>query len=105
MKHFKNFKEYQKDIFTRLNQFTRAFKPWKKWEDVNLTELNPCRKCNISKELHNNSHYYQMSGGAEEELTKPCACCMDKTLWNIECFEKLVWYEDHDERLKEDKNG
>lgn len=102
MKQFKSFKEYQKDIFTRLTAFTRTFKPWEKWQDVNLTELNPCKNCAISKELIDNSHYFQLSGGAAEELTESCKHCEDRMLWTIECCQKLQWYETYDERLKEE---
>lgn len=102
MKHFDNFQAYRKDKFARLGIFDRTFKPWKKWEDVSLTDLCPCRTCDISKELSTNCHYYQMSGGAAEELTKKCDCCPEHAQWMMDVIEKLRWYEEHDERLKGD---
>lgn len=92
---------YRKDTFKRLSQFDIAFKPWKKWQDVNLSDLCPCNNCEVSKELHVRQYEVQMSGGLQEEITKTCEYCIDIVLWRTECLEKLAWYEDKDDRLKE----
>lgn len=95
-----DYKTYQKDISERVNQFDRAFKPWKKWQNVKLSNICPCNTCKANKELRDRQYEVQMSGGLQEEIMKPCEHCLDATLWTMECIEKLGWYEDNDERLK-----
>lgn len=95
------YQEYRKDTFKRLNQFDMTFKPWKKWQNVKLSDMCPCNTCEVSKELIARQYEVQMSGGLQEEITEPCGHCMDSVLWKIECIEKLAWYEDKDEKLKE----
>lgn len=102
MKHFETFNECMDDAFARLSTFERTFEPWKKWENVNLTNLNPCKDCSISKELGENGHYYQMSGAAMEDLTQSCHVCALHALWTLNVIEKLKWYEEQDKRLKGD---
>lgn len=102
MKHFKAFKEYMDDATARLCIFDRTFKPWKKWENVNLTNLNPCKDCPISKELSENGHYYQICGGALEDLTQSCHGCSVHARWTLDVVQKLKWYEEQDKRLKGD---
>lgn len=41
MKQFKDYREYRKDVFERVSTFDSTFKPWKKWQDVSLTDLCP----------------------------------------------------------------
>lgn len=95
-----NYQEYRKDTFKRLNQFDMTFKPWKKWENVKLSDMCPCNTCEVHKELRARQYEVQMSGGLQEEITEPCGHCIDSVLWKIECIEKLAWYEDKDEKLK-----
>lgn len=95
-----DWKTYQRNTFTKLNQFDIAFKPWKKWQNVKLSDICPCSTCPVNKELEARQYEVQMSGGLQEEIMKPCEHCMDVILWEIECLEKLGWYEDDDERLK-----
>jgi hypothetical protein len=94
------YQEYRKDTFERLSKFDIAFKPWKKWENVKLSDMCPCNSCEINKEVMSRQHEIQMSGGLLEEITEPCGHCMDSTLWKMECIEKLGWYEDKDERFR-----
>ena len=95
-----DYKTYRKDTFERLNQFDMTFKPWKKWQNVKLSDICPCNTCEVNKELKARQYEVQMSGGLQEEIMQPCGHCMDVTLWRLECLEKLGWYEDNDERLK-----
>lgn len=95
-----DYKTYHKDTFKRVNSFDRAFKPWKKWQNTKLTAICPCGTCSVSKELEARQYEVQMSGGLQEEITEPCEHCLDAILWKAECIEKLAWYEDNDERLK-----
>lgn len=95
-----DYKTYRKETFARVNQFDRTFKPWKKWQDVRLSDISPCSTCEVNKELIARQYEVQMSSGLQEEITKPCEHCIDSILWKMECIEKLAWYEDNDERLK-----
>ena len=95
-----DYKTYRKEIFEKVNQFDMAFKPWKKWQDVKLTDICPCNNCEVNKKLIARQYEVQISDGLQEEITKPCEHCMDRVLWEMECLEKLKWYEDNDERLK-----
>lgn len=96
------YKTYRENAFQRVNQFDRIFKPWKKWENVRLSDICPCDTCTINKEVYARRYEIQMSGGLEEEITKPCKHCIDIINWEMECIEKLKWYENNDERLKND---
>lgn len=95
-----DYKTYRKDTFKRVNQFDMSLKPWKKWQNVKLSDICPCRTCEVHKELIARQYEVQMSGGLQEEIMKPCEHCMDVILWQMECEEKLAWYEDNDERLR-----
>ena len=95
-----DYKEYRKDTFEKLSQFDMTFKPWKKWQNVKLTNLNPCYTCPVQSAYIANRYVIMMSEGADEEFVKQCQSCTDKIFWAKECLEKLKWYEDHDERLK-----
>ena len=95
-----DFKTYQENTYGKASRFDRVFKPWKKWQDVKLTDICPCNTCAVNKELHARQYEVQMSGGLQEEITEPCGKCIDNVLWKMECIEKLAWYEDNDERLK-----
>lgn len=95
-----DYKTYRKDTFKRVNQFNMSFKPWKKWQNVKLSDICPCKTCEVHKELIARQYEVQMSGGLQEKIMKPCEHCLDATLWTMECIEKLGWYENNDERLK-----
>lgn len=95
-----DYKTYREEICKNVNSFDKAFKPWKKWLNVKLSDVCPCITCEVNKELHARQYEVQMSGGLQEEITKPCERCMDSLLWKVDCLEKLGWYEDNDERLK-----
>ena len=94
-----DYKTYKENI-SKVNSFDKAFKPWKKWQDVKLSDICPCSTCSVSKELEARQYEVQMSGGLQEEITKPCEHCMDVLLWKMDCIEKLKWYEDKDDHLK-----
>mgnify|MGYP003297318038 CR=1 FL=1 len=57
-----DYKTYREDTSKRLNGFDRAFKPWKKWQNVKLSDICPCNNCEISKELEARQYEIQMSG-------------------------------------------
>lgn len=97
-----DYKTYRQDIVKKLNSFDKTFKPWKKWQNVKLSDISPCSTCDIHKELIARQYEVQISGGLQEEIMKPCEYCLDNILWRIECIEKLAWYEDKDEHLKTD---
>ena len=95
-----DFKTYRKNISKRVDMFDMTFNPWKKWQDVKLSDICPCNTCEVEKELIARQYEVQMSGGLQEEITEPCKHCIDGALWKMDCIEKLAWYEDNDERLK-----
>lgn len=100
-----DYKSYRKECFSKLNNFDRTFKPWKKWQNVKLSDISPCSTCEVSKELIARQYEVQMSGGLQEEIMQPCEHCLDNVLWRIECIEKLKWYEENDERLKHEESS
>ena len=95
-----DYKTYVKNTYEKTSRFARVFKPWKKWQDVKLSDICPCNTCEVSKELKARQYEVQMSGGLQEEIMQPCEHCMDSTIWKMECLEKLKWYEDNDDHLK-----
>lgn len=100
-----DYKTYRKDVSEKLNQFNRTFKPWKKWQDVKLSDICPCATCKVHKELIDRQYEVQMSVGLLEEIIAPCKYCPDCISWKAECIEKLAWYEDNDERLRKENNN
>ena len=98
-----NWGKYKEEAFKNVNSFNRTFKPWKKWQDVKLSDIFPCSTCEVYKELIARQYEVQMSGGLQEEIMEPCEHCLEVTLWQMECGQKLAWYEDNDERLKVNK--
>lgn len=98
-----DYKTYRKEIFKKVNQFDMTFNPEKKWQNVKLSAISPCNICKVNKELIARQYEVQMSGGLQEEITKPCEHCMDILLYQNECIEKLAWYENNDKRLKHNK--
>ena len=97
------YKTYRINTFKKLDQFNRTFKPWKKWQDIKLTGMSPCKDCDVYKERIDNRYLYMMSEGSDKELVKRCRHCLEHTLWAMECIEKLKWYEERDERLQNEK--
>lgn len=98
-----DYKRYRKETFARVNQFDMAFKPWKKWQDVKLSDANPCNVCSTYKDYEEVALYGNIAERQYAELPKGCPCVY-KLYWEMECLEKLKWYEDNDERLKK-KDG
>ena len=88
-----DYKSYRKENFEKLSQFNRTFMPWKKWQNVKLSDLCPCDTCDVQKECMDRRYEFMMSEGADEELTKKCLRCVDALNWQMECIEKLRWYE------------
>lgn len=86
-----------------LTDFDSVFRPWKKWENKRLTDLNPCDNCETYMEWWNRAAY---GSPAEREaavitgLPASCRSCGTRIQWECDCMCKLQWYENHDERLK-----
>lgn len=93
-----DYKTYRKETFKKVNQFDMAFKPWKKWQDVKLMDMCPCNNCDTYKDYEAKAIYGTIAERQYAELPDSCPC-IDKLHWEMECFEKLKWYEDNDERL------
>lgn len=94
-----DYKSFREDNFSKMSKFDFTFHPWKKWRNVKLTDICPCKNCEYYKERIDNCYVYMMSEGSDEELNKKCEHCIEHTLWTMECIEKLQWYEEKDERL------
>lgn len=88
-----DYKTYREENVKKLSQFDRAFKPWKKWQNVKLSDVCPCDTCDVEKEYMARRYEFMMSEGAEGELAEKCRHCIDATSWQRECIEKLKWYE------------
>ena len=95
-----DYKTYRKEIFKKVNEFDRTFKPWKKWQDIKLLNICPCSTCDTYKDYEAKALYGNIAERQYVELPDSCPC-LDRLLWDVECFEKLKWYEDNDERLKQ----
>lgn len=94
-----DYKTYRKETFEKITQFDMAFKPWKKWQDVKLSDMCPCNNCVTYKEYEEIALYGNIAERQYAELPDSCPC-MDRLHWEMECLEKLKWYEDNDERFK-----
>ena len=84
-----------------FSNFDKTFRPWKKWENKSLIAENPCNNCEVHKEFIENRYFYMMSGGSDEELAEQCKHCVKHITWTMDCIQKLKWYEEQDERLKQ----
>jgi hypothetical protein len=93
------YQDYRIHIFKGLNAFDRIFHPEKKWRDVKLSDLCPCKDCDVYKEYEEKALYGSVAERQYAEFPDTCPC-MDKIQWDMECMEKFAWYENNDERLK-----
>ena len=90
-----------------FSNFDATFRPWKRLVDKKVSDMNPCMKCDIHKEWMNRAIYGSPAEREEaviEGTGGKCKGCIDKVLWEADCFTKLKWYEDNDECLKGAKN-
>ena len=65
-----DYKSYRKDVFSKMSNFDMTFHPWKKWRNVRLTDIPPCKDCDVYKERIDNRYVYMMSDGSDEELNE-----------------------------------
>lgn len=83
--------------------FNDVFHPENKWKDKKLTDFCPCGNC----EVHNEYEVTKTVGSIAErqyaELPKSCDQCAKKSLWLMDCMQKLKWYEDNDKSLQTKK--
>lgn len=94
-----DYKAYREYVSERVNGFDKAFKPWKKWQNVKLTDICPCSNCDTYKDYEIKALYGNIAERQYAELPDSCPCVW-KLTWQMECMEKLAWYEKNDERLK-----
>ena len=83
-----------------LCNFNDIFHPEKKWKDKRLTAMSPCNECEIYKQYEMEALYGTIAERQYAELPKTCDKCLERTLWLMDCLQKLKWYEDRDETLK-----
>lgn len=80
--------------------FDRVFHPEKKWENIKLTEHCPCNECDTYKEYEFISRIGSIAERQYAELPDSCRVCIKRLNWEIDCMQKLKWYENRDENLK-----
>lgn len=83
-----------------MSKFDDVFRPWKKLINRKISDECPCENCEVNKDLIKYRYQVMMSGGLQEKITEPCEHCLKHTLWNIDVYTKLAWYENNDERFK-----
>lgn len=80
--------------------FDKVFHPETKWKDKKLTDMCPCNICDTYKDYELKALYGNIAERQYAKLPESCTVCMKKLLWQIDCMNKLTWYENNDERLK-----
>lgn len=85
--------------------FNSIFHPEIEFENIKLTDLNPCRKCKVYKDYEERATYGTIAERQYACLPDSCRVCKDKLLWEIQCMDKLKWYEDNDQKLKKKRRG
>lgn len=86
-----------------MSSFDDTFRPWKKLIDKKISDMNPCRECDIYEQYIEVAMYGSIAERQELSLPDTCRTCIKRTLWQMDCLHKLQWYEDNDPRLKEIK--
>jgi hypothetical protein len=88
-----------------LIDFDKVFHPEEKWQNVKLSDCNPCVHCEVAREYSKYKQQIMMSEGfADDIIAHKCNMCMKHITWRVDCFQKLRWYEDNDERLNSINN-
>lgn len=86
-----------------LINFNDIFYPERKLEKIKLTDKCPCNSCAVFKEYEEKAIYGNIAERQFAELPTSCGSCIKVLLWRTDCMRKLRWYEEHDDRLKGDK--
>ena len=89
------------EVGKNVSRFDKIFKPWKKWQDIKLTNMCPCKECETYIEYEMKALYGNIAERQYAELPDGCRICIDRINWEMDCMAKLNWYEDHDDTLKE----
>lgn len=83
-----------------LVDFNKVFHPEIKWKNKRLTSNSPCNNCEVYKEYHDKALYGNFAERQYVSLLKSCKTCIPQITWQMDCINKLQWYEDNDENLK-----
>lgn len=83
-----------------MSRFDDVFHPENKWKNIKLTDMCPCDECNTYKDYEFESTIGNIAERQYAELPESCRCCIHKIKWEIDCMNKLIWYENRDETLK-----
>lgn len=83
-----------------LSNFDAVFHPEKKQKNKRLTDSCPCDDCDTYKQYEIKALYGNIAERQYAELPESCDTCLKRTLWFMDCLQKLKWYEDKDETLK-----
>ena len=76
------------------NKLYELFHPEVKLQNKRLSGNNPCIDCA-------NVHRYHRGTALETEILdkEKCNGCMKKIQYDVDCMDKLRWYEDNDDRV------
>ena len=86
-----------------MNNFYELFHPEVKLQNKRLSGNDPCIDCT-------NIHRYHRGTALEAKILdkEKCKICIKKIQYDIDCMDKLRWYEDNDDKVskmeKKDKN-
>lgn len=83
-----------------LASFIDTFHPEHKLKDKRLTNNSPCNECKTYKEYMQKITYGNIAERCYSSLPDSCKSCIKRANYEIDCMNKLRWYEDHDGRLK-----
>jgi plasmid rolling circle replication initiator protein Rep len=88
-------------IFSKANEFDKAFKLGKLFDDINLSENSPCITCDNKKAYDKycgddgQYHICLDRDIAELNYFEDCKSCIKKINYDISCKAKLAEYEKH----------
>ena len=84
--------------FNNVDRFDKVFKVGKLFDNIKLTDDNPCQQCDVNKtfeEMINSDiiAHYGEDIDKEKELDKYCQKCPRREGWINHCLKKLEEYE------------
>lgn len=80
--------------------FNDVFHPENKWKNKKLTDSCPCKNCETYKEYEKTKTFGSIAEREYAGLSESCNICSKKIQWQIDCMQKLAWYENNDKNLK-----
>ena len=86
------------DIYNNAGKFNRVFKLGTLFDDEKLSEISPCKNCEIHIKLMQTTDAsvvarYGDDPGEEERLYENCRNCLKSSVYISRCLSKLAEYE------------